>query len=94
MRARLAFGLSLAIDFDCLLIDEITAVGDHQFRHKCDEALFNHPSQRGWILVSHDLHFVRTHCHRAAVLTAGRLQHCADMDEAQRLYEEAPHAPA
>ncbi|MEK9966767.1 MAG: ATP-binding cassette domain-containing protein, partial [Rhodospirillaceae bacterium] len=35
MRARLAFGLSMAIDFECYLIDEITGVGDQDFQRKC-----------------------------------------------------------
>jgi capsular polysaccharide transport system ATP-binding protein len=35
MKARLAFGISLAAKFDCYLIDEITEVGDAEFREKC-----------------------------------------------------------
>ena len=35
MRARLAFGLSLTIEFDCYLIDELVAVGDARFQRKC-----------------------------------------------------------
>ncbi len=38
MRARVAFGLSMAIDFDMYLVDEITAVGDKLFRKKCRAA--------------------------------------------------------
>ena len=40
MRARLAFGLTLAIDFECFLIDEVIAVGDARFHQKCYDALF------------------------------------------------------
>ena len=40
MRARLAFGLSMAIDFDCYLIDEITAVGDANFKRNAWLYLF------------------------------------------------------
>ena len=35
MRARLAFGISLLVDFQCYLVDEITAVGDTAFQEKC-----------------------------------------------------------
>jgi capsular polysaccharide transport system ATP-binding protein len=35
MRARLAFGACLAVDFDIYLIDEVTEIGDDRFRHKC-----------------------------------------------------------
>ena len=38
MMARLAFGLSMAIEFDCYLIDEVTAVGDARFQRRCAEA--------------------------------------------------------
>ena len=40
MRARLAFALSMAVEFDCYLIDEVTAVGDARFRNKCQTELF------------------------------------------------------
>ena len=39
MRARLAFALTLAVDFDCFLIDEVISVGDQRFHAKCHEAL-------------------------------------------------------
>src|ERR1700685_4326763 len=38
MMARLAFGVSMAIEFDCYLIDEITAVGDVRFQARCKQA--------------------------------------------------------
>ena len=38
MKARLAFGLSMAIDFDTYLVDEVTAVGDATFQERCREA--------------------------------------------------------
>jgi capsular polysaccharide transport system ATP-binding protein len=39
MVQRLAFGVSLAIDFDCYIVDEVTAVGDARFRRRCEEEL-------------------------------------------------------
>ena len=39
MRARLAFALSMAIEFDCFLIDEVIAVGDSRFQEKCKTEL-------------------------------------------------------
>jgi capsular polysaccharide transport system ATP-binding protein len=90
MRARLAFGLSLAIDFDCLLIDEIVAVGDHRFREKCNVELYEKRSHKGWILVSHDAAYVREHCSHAAVLYRGRLTVAGSVDEAIKMYESLP----
>jgi len=73
MRARLAFALSMAIEFDCFLIDEIIAVGDSRFHDKCLYELFDKRKDRALILVSHDSSMIRTYCERAYVLTAARL---------------------
>ncbi len=40
MRARFVFALSLAIDFDCYLIDEVIAAGDQRFMRRSHEELF------------------------------------------------------
>lgn len=77
MRARLAFAISLAVDFDCFLIDEVTAVGDSRFRSRCETELFEKRKDRAMIIVSHQPKQIVTHCDRAAVLHAGRL-HCFD----------------
>jgi capsular polysaccharide transport system ATP-binding protein len=90
MRARLAFGLSLAIDFDCLLIDEIVAVGDHRFREKCSVELFEKRAHKSWLMVSHDLGYIREHCDRACLLEGGRLQVMDSMDAAIMAYEALP----
>ena len=52
MRARLAFALTLAIDFDCYLIDEVIAVGDQRFQEKCHDALFGERKDAAMILVA------------------------------------------
>src|SRR5262245_55853998 len=55
MRARLAFALTLAIDFECFLVDEVIAVGDQRFQRKCYDALFVERQHRAMVLASHDL---------------------------------------
>ncbi len=90
MRARLAFGLSLAIDFDALLIDEITAVGDFRFREKCQSELYEKRAHKTWVLVSHDAHYVREHCTHACVIEGGRLQVVNSVEDAIHLYEALP----
>jgi capsular polysaccharide transport system ATP-binding protein len=86
MRARLAFGLSLAIEFDCYLIDEVFAVGDALFREKCERELFNHRADRSFIVASHDLNFVRAHCDRALVIERGRVKSFDDIELAIDIY--------
>ena len=88
MRARLAFAISMAVEFDCFLIDEIVAVGDARFTEKCQHELFEKRGDRAMIIVSHQTGFVRDHCNRAAVLNAGKLETYNDVDEALAVYAQ------
>ena len=89
MRARLAFALSMAIEFDCFLIDEVITVGDSRFHEKCREELFGKRGDRAMIMVSHEQHVIKDHCSRASVLQGGKLQHFGDVDGAYRAYSGA-----
>lgn len=84
MRAKLAFAICLAIDFDVYLIDEITEVGDADFRERAVEALRSRMLKSDIILVSHNVDTIRTYCNRGAVLWNGRLT----------LYDSVPDAMA
>ena len=88
MRARLAFAISMVIEFDCFLIDEIIAVGDARFHEKCHHELFERRADRAMIIVSHDSMYIREHCTRAAVLSCGELHHLSNMDEAFDFYHK------
>jgi capsular polysaccharide transport system ATP-binding protein len=88
MRARLAFAISMVIEFDCFLIDEIIAVGDARFHEKCNYELFERRGDRAMIIVSHDPGYIRKHCTRAAVLAGGELHHSKSLDEAFDFYHE------
>ena len=63
MRARLAFAISMVIEFDCFLIDEIIAVGDARFHEKCHHELFERRGDRAMIIVSHDAGYIRRALH-------------------------------
>ena len=73
MRARLAFAISMIIEFDCFLIDEVGAVGDARFHERCNQELFRKRADRAMIIISHDASYVRDHCNRFAVLHDGKL---------------------
>lgn len=88
MRARLAFAISMVIDFDCFLIDEIVAVGDARFHAKCNHELFVNRGDRSMIIVSHNAAYIREHCSRAAVLVDGELHHLNSLDEAFAFYDQ------
>ncbi len=86
MRARLAFGLSLAIEFDSYLIDELVAVGDARFQRKCQEALFEERAHRAFLMASHDLSLIAHYCDRALVIESGKAKIFDDIDEAVEVY--------
>jgi len=86
MRARLAFALSLAIEFDCYLIDEIILVGDQNFQRKCQHELFEKRQDRTMILASHSTEVVRQFCNRAVIINGGQATTYDDVDHAVNLY--------
>jgi capsular polysaccharide transport system ATP-binding protein len=88
MRARFAFALSLAIDFDCYLIDEIIAAGDQRFQRRSHEELFEKRAGRSMILASHIGEIVRSYCSRALVLHRGRGKVFEDLDLALDIYDD------
>lgn len=89
MRARLAFGLSMAIQFDAYLVDEVTAVGDANFQAKCRKAFEERSDRSSVIIVSHQMNTVRAYCERCAVLKKGKLLFFDSVDEASKEYEAA-----
>lgn len=86
MRARLAFGLSLAIEFDCYLIDELVAVGDARFQRKCQEELFQHRAHRAFLMASHDVNLIASYCDKALIIESGRAKMFEDVQEAVEVY--------
>lgn len=88
MRARLAFAISMAVEFECFLIDEVVSVGDSRFHEKCHIELFEKRKDRAMILVSHDPGYIRAHCEHAAVLISGKLTTFNKVDDAFAFYEE------
>lgn len=88
MRARLAFALSLAIEFDCYLIDEIILVGDQNFQRKCHYELFEKRTDRSMILASHSTETVREYCNRAVIIDQGRATTYEDVHQAVDIYTQ------
>jgi capsular polysaccharide transport system ATP-binding protein len=86
MGARLAFGMSMAIPFDCYQIDEITSVGDARFAKRCDEVFSQRRKNADIIMVSHSMETIRQWCTRGLVLHNGRAIVYADVDDAIEVY--------
>ena len=88
MRARLAFGLSMAIDFEMYLVDEVTAVGDKLFREKCRAAFAALRRTSGLIMVSHSYETLAEYCNTCVVLDRGRISMYGSVEEASKAYEK------
>ena len=89
MKARLAFGLSMAIDFNIYLIDEVTAVGDKKFQEKCRATLASRREKSSVIIVSHSMNTVKQYCDKSAVLIDGKVKIFDSIEEATQSYEAA-----
>lgn len=82
MRSRLAMGTSMGIHFDTYLVDEVTSVGDADFRAKSQRVFQDRMSNSSAIVVSHSMPMIRRMCNMGAVLDRGRLTVFEDLDEA------------
>lgn len=88
MRARLAFAISMIIEFDCFLIDEVGAVGDARFHERCNRELFGKRGDRAMVIISHDAGYIRDHCNRFGVLHDGKLGLFEDFELAYSDFRE------
>ena len=86
MAARLAFGLSMAVEFECYLIDEITAVGDARFQSRCQKAFQKRRERSDLIVVSHSMQTIKDYCDIGAVLVDGQLLMFDNVDRAIETY--------
>jgi len=87
MMARLAFAVSMVIDFDCFLIDEVVAVGDSTFTERCNLELFGKRGHKAMVIVSHSEAYIRQHCDHAAVLVNGQLHNFGTNEQAFAFYQ-------
>jgi capsular polysaccharide transport system ATP-binding protein len=82
MKARLAFGVSMAINFSYYLIDEITAVGDDRFKRKCDQIFQEKIEKSKIIMISHSVPVIRKFCQSGCFLEGGHLHYFEDVEDA------------
>jgi capsular polysaccharide transport system ATP-binding protein len=93
MQARVAFGTSMAFDFDYYLIDEVMAVGDAVFKRK-SQVVFDERLQRSKvILVSHNMTLIRRMCDVVVHLDRGQAAVYDNVEDAIAAYQEAGGEP-
>lgn len=89
MQLRLGFALSLAVEFECYLVDEVIAAGDVRFAERCRAALAERRARSAILFVSHVPELVRAFCDSAAILKQGKLIRYDDLDQAIAAYRAA-----
>lgn len=87
MKSRLAFGVSMAVPFDCYLVDEVTSVGDAAFREKSSSVFKARMETAGAFVVSHSVGMLRNLCDAGLVLEAGQVRYFEDLEAAIDLHE-------
>jgi ABC-type polysaccharide/polyol phosphate transport system ATPase subunit len=88
MYVRLGFSVAAHVDPDVLLVDEVLAVGDAQFRQKCAQRIAELRAKGTTIVfVSHIMPLVRSVCDEGILLTDGQIQAQGDVVEVIRAYE-------
>jgi len=88
MKGRLGFGLSLAFDFDYMIIDETLSVGDARFKKKAKEALMKKIENCHVLLVSHDMNTLKEMCDIGLLVHEGELHYYDKIDDAISRYNE------
>lgn len=87
MKARLAFALSMGVNFDVYLVDEVIGVGDTSFRRKCAEAFRARVGRARVVMISHNPATLRQFCDSGLVIESGRLTFHDSLDAAIAAHE-------
>lgn len=92
MYVRLGFAVSIHVEPEILLVDEILAVGDADFQERCMSKFADFRREgRTVVVVSHGLEQMRGFCDEAAWLSHGRLMGTGPVNEVIENYSEASH---
>lgn len=92
MRSRVAFGLSMAFDFDYYLIDEVMAVGDAQFKAMSREVMMQRLKDANVILTSHNMGDIRQYCNVVLLVDHGRVVLYEDVEAGIAAYQDMARA--
>jgi ABC-2 type transport system ATP-binding protein/lipopolysaccharide transport system ATP-binding protein len=95
MFMRLAFSIATEVDPDILLVDEILAVGDAEFREKCDARIRQFRKEaKTIIIVTHELDAIRELCNRVILLDHGQTVADGDTEQVVDQYRNLMHVPS
>ncbi len=87
MILRLGFSVATSLEPDIILLDEVFAVGDAEFREKCIKRM-NEMKEKGATLlfVSHDMNAIKENCEKAILLEKGKIREYNKSEEVIKCY--------
>ena len=88
MRARLGFAISMAMEFDCYLVDEVTAVGDQRFKERYQNEFLNRRHRSTVVMASHQPNTIRDFCDMSAVLFDSHITLYDTVEDGMAAYNE------
>jgi len=88
MRSRLQFGMSLAIDFDVYISDEVTSTGDAAFQKKAQQAFQNLAGRSSLIMASHSDQTLKQFCKAGIFVKQGKVHWFDEIDDAVKAYKK------
>lgn len=86
MSVRLGFAIATSLEPDVLILDEVLAVGDAAFRHKCYHRIAKLMARTAVILVSHSMDHIGATCNSVMLMRKGRPTHYDDPAEGISAY--------
>ena len=88
MFVRLGFAVAVHCEPDILLVDEVLAVGDLQFAHKCHKKISEYKQSGGTVvIVSHNMQAIRNICKKSMWLNGGKIKEIGEVHKVCDLYE-------
>jgi len=87
MTVRLGFAIATAMDPDVLILDEVLAVGDASFRHKCYHRINKIMKDCAVILVSHNMSQITAVSSAVGMMRAGRFEHFSNVVDGVSAYD-------
>ncbi len=88
MYVKLGFSVAAHLDSEIMIMDEVLAVGDMEFQHKCLDKMRAAAldENRAILYVSHNMNTIRRLCERCVVMDEGQIVYDGDVDKAIALY--------
>ncbi|NLI56682.1 ABC transporter ATP-binding protein [bacterium] len=82
MILRLGFSVATSLEPDIILLDEVFAVGDAEFREKCIKRMNEMKEKSATLLfVSHDMNAIKENCKKVIMLEKGEIKNVGDVNK-------------